>query len=39
MQEFRDSGEWTSDELQIVYSTVTRLLRALNIERREPAAV
>jgi hypothetical protein len=39
MEELRGSGEWTCDELQAVYSTVTRLLRALNIQRREPAAV
>ena len=34
MEELRDSGEWTSDELQAVYFTVTKLLRAVTIERR-----
>ena len=39
VQELRDSGEWTNEELQAVYSTVMRLLRALDIDRREAAAV
>jgi hypothetical protein len=36
MQEMRDSGSWTQQELHLVYSTVIRMLRALNVER--PAA-
>ena len=39
MQELRDEGIWTRQELHIVYSTVIRMLRALNVERQEAEAV
>lgn len=39
MQELRDDGTWSQQELHIVYSTVIRMLRALNAERQEVETV
>jgi hypothetical protein len=39
MQELRDCGTWTQQELHIVYSTVIRMLRALNVERQEAQTI
>ena len=39
MHELRGDGGWTQQELHIVYSTVIRMLRALNVERHEVAKV
>jgi hypothetical protein len=39
MQELRDSRGWTQQELHIIYSTVIRMLRALNVGRQEAETV